>query len=128
MRTLKPLRLMLAGTCALLAASVASCVDHSAPESEFGCESAETVSFTAQINPIIQSNCAIVGDGGCHNGGNGPSLDWRVFENFQSNASDVKDRITRPADAAGHMPKVGSITDEQIRLMVCWVEQGAQDN
>lgn len=128
MRTLKPLRLMLACTCALLTASVASCVDHSAPESEYGCESALMVSFTSQINPIIQSNCAIVGDGGCHNGGNGPSLDWRVFDNFQSHALHVKDRITRPANAAGHMPKIGAITDDQIRLIVCWVEQGAQDN
>jgi hypothetical protein len=26
------------------------------------------------------------------------------------------------------MPKIGSITDEQIKLLVCWVRQGAQDN
>lgn len=128
MRPSKSLRLVTVCAFALLVASVASCVDHSAPESKYGCESAETVSFTAQINPIIQSNCAITGDGGCHNGGNGASLDWRVFENFQSHALHVKDRITRPANAAGHMPKIGAITDEQIRLIVCWVEQGAQNN
>ena len=128
MRIPKPARLALAGICAVVAASVASCVDHSAPESEFGCNTAETVSFANQINPIIQTNCVIVGDGGCHNGGNGASLDWRVFSNFQSHALNVKDRITRPANAAGHMPKIGSITDAQIRLIVCWVEQGAQNN
>jgi hypothetical protein len=106
-----------------------SCVDHSLPPAnEFNCSTFKEVSFDVDIQPIIDSKCAIVGDGGCHNGGNGPSLDWRIFSNFQSNASDVKDRVTRPAGTSGHMPKTGSLTDDQIKLLVCWVDQGAQDN
>lgn len=106
-----------------------SCADHNLPPvNQYSCSTFKEVSFDIDIQPIINSNCAIVGDGGCHNGGNGPSLDWRVFNNFQSHASAVKDRVTRPVGTSGHMPKVGSITDEQIKLLVCWVEQGAQDN
>ncbi len=106
-----------------------SCVDHTLPApDEFSCTTFQEVSFDTDIQPIINTKCAITGDGGCHNGGNGPALDWRVFNNFQGHASQVKDRVTRPVGTAGHMPKIGSLTDDQIRLLVCWVEQGAQDN
>lgn len=106
-----------------------SCVDHSfAPASEYDCDTGDEVSFDSDIQPIIDSKCAIVGDGGCHNGGNGPTLDWRVFSNFQSKASSVKDRVTRTPGTDGAMPKIGSLTTDQIKSLVCWVEQGAKDN
>jgi len=111
---------------------VQSCVDHSFPPaseySQYNCSSFKEVSFDVDIEPIINAKCAIVGDGGCHNGGNGADLDWRVFNNFQSHASNVEYRVTRPAGAPDHMPKLGSISEDQIKLLVCWVEQGAQDN
>lgn len=113
----------------LLLFIIQACVDHTLPAAdEFSCSSIDEVSFATDIQPIINTRCAIEGDGGCHNGGNGPTLDWRVFSNFQGHASSVKDRITRPAGTSGHMPKIGSLTDDQIRLLVCWVDQGAQNN
>ncbi|MEP6734838.1 MAG: hypothetical protein ABJA70_04925 [Chryseolinea sp.] len=113
----------------LLLLIVISCVNDTLPAAdEYSCSSNDEVSFANDINPIINTKCAIEGDGGCHNGGNGPTLDWRVFNNFQGHASSVKDRITRPATASGHMPKIGSLTDDQIRLLICWVNQGAQNN
>lgn len=120
---------VLLGACIVsLFVTIGSCVDHQfAPVDEFACSTFREVSFADDVAPIIASNCAING-GGCHNGDNGPDLDWRVFKNFQDHASNVRDRVTRPVGAAGHMPKTGTITDSQIRLLVCWVEQGAQDN
>jgi len=106
-----------------------SCANHTLPEpDQFSCATFEEVSFAGDIKPIIDAKCAIVGDGGCHNGGNGPSRDWREFANLQSHAASVKDRVTRPAGTSGHMPKIGSLSDDQIRALVCWVEQGAQEN
>jgi hypothetical protein len=106
-----------------------SCADHKlAPMSEIDCDGFKQVSFGLDIEPIINSNCAIVGDGGCHNGGNGPDLDWRVFSNFQSHADEVERRVQLPSKHEDHMPRIGSITDAQIKLLVCWVRQGAQDN
>jgi len=129
MKNKRPSLVILPFLIALLFIFVQSCVDHTLPPAgEFSCSTFKEVSFDIDVQPIINSSCAIVGDGGCHNGGNGPSLDWRVFNNFQSRANAVKDRVTRTPGTAGHMPKVGSITDDQVRLLVCWVEQGAQDN
>jgi len=110
-----------------LVATLHSCVDHTFPEVEVD-ECGGTVSFDIDIEPIIDSKCAIVGDGGCHNGGNGASLDWRVFSNFKGKASSVKDRITRAPGSDGKMPKIGTLTNDQIQLIVCWVDQGAKDN
>jgi hypothetical protein len=105
-----------------------SCVDHKLPSPEgFGCTSA-AVSYATDVSPIISSHCAIVGDGGCHNGGNGASLDWRVFSNVQSHAAEIKNRITRTPGTAGFMPQIGSLSDEQIKTISCWVDQGAQNN
>lgn len=113
----------------LLFTTIQSCEDHKLTEpGVIECDGFKTVSFDMDIQPIIDSNCAIVGDGGCHNGGNGPDLDWRVFSNFQDHAIQVEDRVQRPVTAEGHMPKIGTITDDQIKLLVCWVRQGAKDN
>jgi hypothetical protein len=113
--------------CAIFLA-VQSCADNKLPAPDgFNC-SIQVVSYSNDVLPIIDSNCAIVGNGGCHNGGNGANLDWRVFTNVQSRALQVKDRITRASGSPGHMPMGGSLSDDQIRLMVCWVDQGAQNN
>ena len=101
-----------------------SCVDHYLPEPEVGACTV-TVSFADEVNPIINTSCAIPG---CHNGDNGADKNWTVFSNFQSHKEQVKDRITRPAGTPGHMPASGSITDEQIQTIVCWVDQGGQNN
>jgi hypothetical protein len=102
----------------------ASCAEHDFPLT-FECLSDEEVSFSEEVFPIVQNNCAI---SGCHNGDNGADKNWLNFSLFKSNAADVKDRITRPVTDSGHMPQTGSISREQIQTIVCWVDQGAQNN
>ena len=106
-----------------------SCVNHNLETTtvKVSCDGFRTVSFNDDIKPIITSNCAI-GSGTCHNGGNGPDLDWRVFQNFQNHSSEVKRRVTLPSNDPDHMPRVGQLTFDQIQLLVCWVEQGANNN
>jgi hypothetical protein len=59
----------------LLVIAIQSCEDDKLPApGAIDCDGFKTVSFDVDIQPIINSNCAIVGDGGCHNGGNGPTL------------------------------------------------------
>lgn len=78
----------------------------------------ETISFSEDISPIIQSNCAIPG---CHAGVQSPDL--RNFNNIQSNASKIK-RLTKNRT----MPLTGSLTQQQIDNIACWVDSGAPDN
>ena len=80
-------------------------------------------SFVTNIKPILDKSCAI---GGCHNGDNGASRNWDVFTNVQNNASNIKMRTTNKS-----MPPAGSttaLTADQIKLIACWVEDGAKNN
>jgi len=77
-------------------------------------------SYDSDINPIITNSCAITG---CHNGDNGTNLDFTDFSLLQSKADLVKLRTQN-----GSMPPSGSLSNEEIALIACWVDEGARDN
>ena len=89
-----------------------------------GCEVNQTlrvrsgVSFATSISPIIKTKCAI---SGCHGGTQAP--DFRVFKNIHDNAAQVK-----TLTGNGTMPQEGSLTQEEINLIACWVDDGALEN
>ncbi|WP_375560411.1 hypothetical protein ACE193_22370 [Bernardetia sp. OM2101] len=79
------------------------------------------VNYTDNIASIINTNCAI---SGCHAGGQSPSLS--NFNGVSGNASRVLSRA-----AARSMPPSSSglsLTDAEIKLIECWVEDGAPQN
>jgi len=76
-------------------------------------------SYANDIEPIMLASCAIPG---CHNGDNGEG-NWTNFSEVQDKAEEIK---TRTQD--GSMPQTGSITDAEIALIACWVDEGAKDN
>jgi hypothetical protein len=80
------------------------------------------ISFQTHISTIIQTRCSL---SGCHNGDNGASRNWTVFSNVQSNAANIKSRT-----GSRSMPPAGAqqLTQEQIDLIACWVDSGAQNN
>lgn len=77
------------------------------------------ISFQASIQPIIENSCAI---SGCHVSGTAIP-DFTSFNNIQSRAAGVKSR-TQSKD----MPRMGSLTDEEIQRIACWVDDGALNN
>ncbi len=77
-------------------------------------------SFANDIKPILDTKCTFAG---CHNGDNGASRNWTVFDNVKNNAANIKKRT---ADKT--MPKDGTLTEEQINLIGCWVDDGAKSN
>ncbi|TAF65699.1 MAG: hypothetical protein EAZ55_08015 [Cytophagales bacterium] len=80
------------------------------------------VSYATNISTIIQANCAI---SSCHVAG-GTSPNFSNFSNIQSNASNIKTRISNksmPPASSGR-----SLTDAQIQLMNCWISDGAPNN
>ena len=76
------------------------------------------ISYAQAIAPIIEANCAV---SGCHAGAQAP--DFRQFSNIQENAALIK---TKTGD--GSMPQDGTLTEEQIASIACWVDDGAKDN
>jgi hypothetical protein len=78
-------------------------------------------SYDTQIKPILTTRCAL---SGCHDGSS--SLpNWTVLSNVQANAQNIKSRTTnRIMPPAGQTP----LTDDQIALIACWVDDGAKNN
>jgi hypothetical protein len=78
-------------------------------------------SFVGQIKSIIDTNCAI---SGCHDGTLGADRNFTILTNIQAKAAQVKSR-TQSRD----MPRGGgSLTQNQIDLIACWVDDGAKNN
>jgi len=77
------------------------------------------VSFSNLVSPIISNSCAIPG---CHVSGTG-RVNFGIFANIQARALEIKSRT-----ATGNMPRTGSLTQDEIDLIACWVDDGALDN
>jgi hypothetical protein len=89
-----------------------------------GCELTQTIkvrsgiSYSASIEPIIETNCIL---SGCHNGSQFP--DFRNFNNVQANAAQIKTLTGNRT-----MPEDGSLTQSEIDMIACWVDDGAANN
>ena len=81
------------------------------------------VSWMENIMPIFDVNCTI---SGCHNGDNENIPNFSVFATVQSFAGAIKINT-----GDGTMPRAGSgltLTQDQIDLIACWVDDGAPNN
>ena len=88
-----------------------------------GCEFSDMVFLPtgipfSTIKSIISNNCAV---SGCHNGTQFP--DFTKDQNIIANASNI-----RTQTQSGAMPQTGSLTNEQIAQIACWVDDGANPN
>jgi hypothetical protein len=79
-------------------------------------------SFSADVNPIIQSSCAT--NAGCHGTGSingpGPLLTYNHVFNARSSI--------RSAISNGSMPKNGSLSASQKASIICWIDNGGSNN
>ena len=83
---------------------------------DFVCDP-QQVSFSSVIQPIIQNNCAI---SGCHVPGP-VRVNFEVVKQINENADEIKSR-TQSLD----MPRGdGSLSQEEIDQISCWVDSGA---
>lgn len=73
-------------------------------------------SFSTEIEPIIQANCVR-----CHNGSQPPNL--TSYSRISSNANSIQAAVV-----SRRMPLGGSLSNEEIEAIKCWVDNGAQDN
>ncbi len=76
-------------------------------------------SLELDILPILTTNCAL---SGCHDG-NGSLPDWSDMTEVINNAANIKTRTGN-----GSMPPNGSISDNEIEAIACWVDDGALNN
>ncbi len=92
-----------------------------------GCSSTQvafirtSVSLVNDIMPLLETQCTF---SGCHNGDNGSSRNWLEKGNVLAMAENIKARTQN-----GSMPRnPGVLTQAEIDLIACWVDDGAEDN
>jgi SprB repeat len=76
-------------------------------------------SWSNDIKPIFEKSCAITG---CHNGVS-RSNNFREYASAKSFANTIKSKTKDRS-----MPFDGSLTQNQIDLIACWVDDGALQN
>ena len=78
-------------------------------------------SYATDVKPIFISSCTI---SGCHDASSvnsgGPFTTWALIH---AKASTVEGQVS-----AGIMPQTGSLTSDQKKKIICWVEAGALNN
>jgi copper chaperone CopZ len=93
-------------------------------QDQLGCEITQAValssgiSYDNSIKGIIENNCAI---SGCHSGSVSP--DFRTFSAIKSAANNIKTKTGNKS-----MPKGSSLSQSQIDMIACWVDDGALEN
>jgi hypothetical protein len=89
--------------------------------SSLDCNTVTNKAFAADVNPIIQSRCAIAG---CHAAGStnsgGPFTNYTEIFNKRSNI--------RTQVSSGRMPQGSSLTTAQKNSIICWIDSGAPNN
>src|SRR5438552_13735507 len=80
-----------------------------------------SASFIADVNPIIQTHCAVTG---CHADGstNGPGA-LTTYTKVRNFSVEIKSAVV-----TGLMPQNSSLTSTQIKTISCWVDGGARNN
>ncbi len=85
------------------------------------CNTVSNKSFSADVNPIIQSRCAI---SGCHAAGsaNGPG-ELLNYNEISNNKAAI-----RSAVSSGLMPQTGTLSTSEKNSIMCWVDAGGLNN
>lgn len=77
--------------------------------------------YAANVAPLIQSRCAM---SGCHSSGvtnTGGAL--TNYAEIKSKATAIKTTVVN-----GSMPKGSTFTAAEIKIITCWVDNGALNN
>ncbi len=78
------------------------------------------ISWSAEVQNIITTNCNV---SGCHNGSQAPNL--TTLANVQANRESIKTRTgNKSMPPAGRTP----LSEDQIKKISCWVDDGAKNN
>ena len=84
------------------------------PRGNFG------ISYAASVEPIFEVKCNL---DGCHDSSTG-SRNWTVFSNVKKQAGSIKVRTANRSMPVGGL----TLTQQEIDIIGCWVDDGALNN
>jgi hypothetical protein len=90
-------------------------------EDNLNCSDFGTLSYKSNIAPLIIANCAT---SACHTTG----FSAGDFTSHTGVLTKVNNGSMRKRTLDGTMPPNSKISDDQIRMIVCWIDNGALNN
>ncbi|PCI97881.1 MAG: hypothetical protein COB15_06795 [Flavobacteriales bacterium] len=112
--------LLLATLCITLALIPTGCSKDNL-EDNLNCNDFGTLSYKSQIAPLLMSRC---GTSGCHISGFASG----DLTNHAGVLAKVNNGSMRKRTLDGSMPPNATISDDEIKMIVCWIDNGALNN
>jgi hypothetical protein len=97
----------------------AACV-HDTTQAPLTCSPDHPVSWSKDIKALIETKCSIPG---CHTANSTTQLRLATYEQVQASQGDVRGQVFNR-----NMPRGTALSDKEIFLITCWIDQGARDN
>lgn len=92
--------------------------DSQEPEKPEEIVDCNVITWQNDILPLMKSSCAT---SGCHDGIT--RLDWSNYDLVKKYSATIKSRTK-----SRNMPVDGSLTQKEIDMIACWVDNGALNN
>jgi hypothetical protein len=122
MRNMRRVTTVLAG---ILILALSGCADYTIPRPECP-EGTAGMSLSSDIQPIFDQKCAA-----CHSGSQSPDLSpgWSYDELTEGGYISEPDfACESPLYAVFSDTHSGRVTDEELLMILGWIQEGAQDN
>jgi hypothetical protein len=121
MKKKNQLLIALASVVIVIASLTSSCTKDKVPVPLEAITCNDTISFSQQIAPMIQNNCA-----SCHGSGAGTNPVLSNYSEISSNSVSILNTLKGTPQL---MPQGGpALADSLIQQFQCWIQQGKKDN
>ncbi len=118
---MKPVLILLAAAASFAGCSKESTTTGSTSSSSIDC-TGNSASFAADVLPLFQSSCSY--NSSCHGSGSseGPGA-LLTYAQIYNNRNSIRSSVV-----SGSMPRNSSLGTAQKAVIVCWIDNGSQNN
>lgn len=82
------------------------------------------VSYNMDVKPLVLAKCAVTG---CHDAGSSNG-DFTNYTHLSGISATVANRLQRPSSDPLYMPQGDVLTQQQLDIILCWIDKGAPNN
>lgn len=115
---------LVVGICIVGSVVVSSCTKDKVPPTVVDATCTDTISFSADILPIMQNNCT-----SCHDSNNASGgYDLSNHAGVTQNTAKVLGSMMQDGSASSMPQGAPKLADSLIQKVNCWINQGAKNN
>lgn len=101
------------------------CLDNISISASSGTTDCDKITYSKDIQPIIENNCAITG---CHVPNGSGASDYSTFDGVKSSADNGELKKRMIDGNPSFMPASGKLDEATLSKVTCWLNAGAPNN